>query len=316
MSATVTWRAWSCRVFVTVEQRRCAEDAATLVRALMADVDRAASRFRDDSDLARVNRNAGRLVPVSPLLVRLTRVALGAARATRGAVDPTVGADLVRLGYDIDIDLVRTRAGGAAGQVSNPPERRHHHRSVCIDPTLTRVGVPVGVALDLGATAKAWTADEAARRIHHRFQTAVVVGVGGDLATAGHPVAPWRIDVTETEPQPGSEPVDGVRLGLSRGGLATSSTGSRRWAAADGTAVHHIVDPRTGGSAIGPWRTAAVWADTALAANVASTWALIDGPAATGWIARNGLSARLVAHDDTVTRLGDWPADRPSAGAA
>ena len=309
MTATATWRDWSCRVFVTVADDRQRENAAALVRGLMARVEKASSRFRSDSDLERVNRNSGRLVPVSPLLLRLVDIGLAAARTTQGAVDPTVGSDLVRLGYDSDIDVVRGRRGPAPGDASAPSRRAFDHRAVRLDRTLARVGVPRGVSLDLGATAKAWTADEAARVVSRRLATPALVGIGGDLAAVGTPGAPWRVDVAETED------ADGVRIGLGGGGLATSSTTSRWWAAVDGTTVHHLVDPRTGGVAVSRWRTASVWARTALAANIASTWLLVDDEAALAWVEARRLSARLIAHDGSVDRVAEWPADLSSAEA-
>lgn len=296
--ATARWRDWSCAVSVTVDDARHLDGAAGVVRDLMTEVDAAVSRFRPDSDLARINGRAGVLVPVRPLTLHLVTVALDAARDTRGAVDPTVGSALVAIGYDADIDVVRRRSA------TQPPGATSHRgtwRAVAVDRALRRVGVPAGAILDLGATAKAWTADEAARRVHQRYGGAVLVGLGGDLSAAGTPSREWRIDVSETESGPA------VRLGLSYGGLATSSTTGRRWAAADGSTLHHVVDPRTGLPAAGGWRTATVWAPSALAANVVSTWALVDADAARRRITGRGLAARLVGHDGSVTTLGGWP---------
>lgn len=293
------WRDWSCAVTVTVSDGTHLEGAAGVVRRLMDEVDVAVSRFRPDSDLLRVNDNAGRLVPVRPLTFRLVEIALDAARATGGAVDPTIGSALVRLGYDDDIAAVRGRT--AAAPTGRAPAASW--RAVRMDRSLGRVGLPAGMRLDLGATAKAWTADEAARRVQARYGGAALVGIGGDLSAAGTPGRDWRIDVAEVEGGPS------VRIGLSHGGIATSSTMGRRWTRADGTAVHHVVDPRSGLPAEGRWRTATVWAPTALAANIISTWALVDAEAAAANVTENGRAARLVGHDGSLSLLGAWPAD-------
>lgn len=300
-AATATWRDWSCAVSVTVNRQADLAGATTVVRHLMGEVDRAVSRFRDDSELELVNRNAGRLVPVGPLTFHLVQVALDAARDTRGAVDPTVGADLIRIGYDADIDTVRCRTNTRTSTCVAPTcHGGDSWRDVVLDQSMRRIGLPVGARLDLGATAKAWTADEAARRVHRRYGGAVLVGLGGDLAAAGCGPRPWRIDVAETEGAPA------VRVGLSSGGLATSSVMGRRWSTTDGTA-HHIVDPRTGAPATSRWRTATVWAPTALTANVMSTWALVDGAGAIDRLVSRGLAARLTDVDGTVMRTARWP---------
>jgi len=66
--------------------------------------------------------------------------------------------------------------------------------------------------------------------------------------------------------------------------LATSGTAARRWARG-GKPFHHIIDPTTGRSAATCWRTVSVAAPSCLAANVASTAAIILGEAAPRWLA-------------------------------
>ena len=80
----------------------------------------------------------------------------------------------------------------------------------------------------------------------------------------------------------------------------------RRWQR-DGRPVHHIVDPRTGWPAAGPWRTVSVAAASCAEANAASTAAIVAGPDAEAWLAGTGLPSRLVAHDGAVRLLGGWP---------
>ena len=85
----------------------------------------------------------------------------------------------------------------------------------------------------------------------------------------------------------------------------------RRWHRG-GIALHHIVDPRTGRPADGPWRTATVAAVTCADANAASTAAIVAGPGAEDWLAEAGLPARLTGHDGRLRDLNGWPA---TAGA-
>jgi thiamine biosynthesis lipoprotein len=93
---------------------------------------------------------------------------------------------------------------------------------------------------------------------------------------------------------------------LDRGGLATSSIACRQWHRA-GQALHHIIDPRTGRPAGGPWRTASVAAATCADANAASTAAIICGEAAPQWLDSQNIPARLVGHDGRVVLTDGWP---------
>ncbi len=225
MSAVRRWDAWSCTVSVTVEGGS-PDRAERVVRDLMADVDAAVSRFRDDAELVRVARHGGRLVPASALTVELVQVALQAARATDGAVDPTLGADLAALGYDADLDVVRaaprgraagTRTGLGQLEALHRPSwpLRRDWRSVRVDPELRLVGVPAGVGLDLGAVAKAWTGardvvDPGASLDHH--------GRRPGPPPAGPPYGPTRRQLLAHGRRVGSERGAGEHAQHGRGG--------------------------------------------------------------------------------------------------
>ena len=109
-----------------------------------------------------MNQAGGEPVEVGDLLSEALEVALRAARATDGAVDPTVGRAIRDLGYDRDFERPRPATRAAGPRCARAPG----WRSVRLDGAPARVRVPAGVELDLGATAKALAADRiaAARR--------------------------------------------------------------------------------------------------------------------------------------------------------
>jgi thiamine biosynthesis lipoprotein len=183
-----------------------------------------------------------------------------------------------------------------------------------------RLRLATGTWLDLGATAKGLGADRAAREAAVAVPAGgVLISLGGDIAVAGEaPVGGWPVLVAD-EPEPGRQPASGggpaqfpprspgqvVRLAA--GALATSSIMCRQWRRG-GRTLHHIVDPRTGLPAAGPWRTVSVAAANCAEANAASTAAIIAGSKAPAWLAAQGLPARLVARDGSVRLAGGWPA--------
>ena len=275
--------------------------AREAVERVVADFDLACSRFRDDSELTALNREAGSAVPVGPLMLGAVQAALRAAKLTDGDVDPTVGQALITLGYDRDFDSVRDQ-----------PQRVRFAavpgwRTIKVDQESATVRVPRGVTLDLGATAKALAADRAATEAHLRAGCGVLVGLGGDFAIAGPAPAPgWRIRVTDDHRAALDAP--GQWITLRSGGLATSSTTTRRWrAGAEG--VHHVLDPATGGPAAVVWRTASVTAASCLDANIAATAAIVRGEEAVGWLDSLGLPSRLVRADGAVLHLAGWPGE-------
>ncbi|MHB8469531.1 MAG: FAD:protein FMN transferase, partial [Gaiellaceae bacterium] len=285
---TVSFRALgTTAVLVVAEPDRVATALAELQRELAA-VDAACSRFREDSELMAVNRAAGRRVAIGPLFCEALEAAISAASTTGGLVDPTVGRALRLSGYDATFQAVLARDGaGFRPRFELVPG----WRTIELDARERTVRIPPGVELDLGATGKALAADRAARAAAAAAGCGALVSLGGDIAVAGEPPAGgWAIRIADDHRAPLDGP--GPTVAISSGGLATSSTAARSWQTAAGR-VHHLVDPRTGRPAAGPWRTVSVAARSCVEANVASTAALVLAGRAPAWLAARALPARL-----------------------
>jgi thiamine biosynthesis lipoprotein len=302
--AAADWTAWTCRVRVAVTDRTVLDEARELVHEVMADVDLAASRFREDSELAAVDRAAGAWTTISPLLSELLSVALRAARLTDGDVDPTVGAALAGLGYDRDVTEIA--AGGIVIAVPAPG-----WRTIELDEDGCRVRMAPGVRLDLGATAKAWTADTAAGAVHAATGSGCLVAIGGDVAVAGPaPEGGWRIRVEDVTGDPDDAPAGPTTVvTIQDGGLATSSVRARRWQR-DGVWLHHLIDPHTGLPPAPAWRTVSAAAATCVDANVLSTAAVVRGNRIWPLLREARLPVRLVTPDGQVLTAGGWPEER------
>jgi len=156
--------------------------------------------------------------------------------------------------------------------------------------------------------AKAWAADEACRAAVAATGRGVLVSLGGDLAVGGAaPAGGWLVRVTDDHrSDPADLGVPGQTIAISSGALATSSITVRR-VDRDGAGLAHVVDPFTGRPVTPPWRTVSVAAPTCVAANIASTAAIVRGQDAPRQLERSALPARLVAGDGSVTRVCSWP---------
>ena len=259
------WPLWSTRARLVVTDPDALLPARRIADEVLADVDRAASRFRPDSELLTLGREADGGIELSPTLADLLRHALDAAELSAGAVDPTVATALVDLGYDRDIGLVRAGDSVVRTVVRAVPgwralELRHN-----------RLFRPAGVQLDLGATAKAVAADWVAARVADELDTGVLVGLGGDIATAGpSPEGGWQVTVQDTEADPAAH------IAISGGAVATSSTVRRTWQR-NGHTLHHIVDPASSQPAARVWRSVSAVAPSCAEANTITTGALVKG---------------------------------------
>jgi thiamine biosynthesis lipoprotein len=301
--AAVDGRALGCATRVVVTRPAELSAAAAAVSGVLDAVDLACSRFRDDSELAAVNATPERDVPISPLLAEAIRVSLRAARLTDGAVDPTLGTAVKAAGYDVDFDSVPE--DGKAISPEPAPAPAAGWRRLRFDAERRTLRVPADLQIDLGATAKALAADLAAQAAATASGGGVLVIVGGDIAVCGRaPLGGWPVQIGEDSGEPMSPEAEAIRIW--DGGVATSSTTVRRWRRG-GVELHHIIDPRTGLPAQGPWRTATVVAASCVDANTASTAAIVMGGRALAWLHAQGLPARLVSRRGAVRCLVGWP---------
>ncbi len=206
--------------------------------------EQAMSRFRDTSDLMRLDREAGtgRPVTVPRRLERALVAADRAHRVTGGRFDPRLARALDRLGY----------AGAALG----PPTRAEDGATTgpvaavasSDGPVVRRAGrgrMTVERPVDLGGIGKGLALRWAAARAEARGIGPYLLEAGGDLVVRGPGPgdAPWLVGI---EDPAGGEALAAIAVGT--GAVATSSVRIRSWVH-EGRAVHHLLDPadrRTG----------------------------------------------------------------------
>jgi thiamine biosynthesis lipoprotein len=238
------------------------DEAIAAVQRRFAREDARFSRFRGDSELSHVNRNAGRRTRISAPMTSVLRMALDAARRTDGRVDPTVLRALEAAGYDRDFDEV---IAGARAQLHPAPPCGRWRDVRLSDGS---VELPDGVGIDLGGVAKGWTVDVA---VHDALATGVpwiVVNAGGDLRLGGD-APPLTVSIED----PARPDVTILRLGVDAGAIATSSTVKRAW----GPDRHHLIDPRTARPSSTDVVQATAWAPTCADAEVAAKDAVLRG---------------------------------------
>ncbi len=219
-----------------------AELAWDEVRAEFEAVDAALSRFRSDSELTLLNRQAG-----SGAVVRVSRrlrVALAAidraGRVTDGRFDAGVLGTLERIG-EHGADLDRT-AGTPPGDAGGPRLRGATASAVRMWP----VHVPA-TPVDMGGIGKGLALRWAAARAEVLLPpgAGLLLEAGGDIVHAGLPSASgWSIGV-EDPVADGDDAAPLAVIDLRSGAIATSSVRVRTWIGPEGRPVHHLVDPRT-----------------------------------------------------------------------
>ena len=266
------------------------------------------SRFRDDSEVSRLNR--GETVPLSAPTVALLRRADDARTATLGWFDPFLAHTLAELGYDRTFDELRGpttgRADGDEGThgstrpaIGEPLRTRSPLRFDADGATARLVG---GAAFDPGGIGKGLAADLVSAELVDRGAAGALVNLGGDLRVRGDSGSDaWVIHVAnpfdETLP-----PI--VELGITECGLATSSPFRRRWHTPDGEAAHHILDPRNGAPAAIEVASITVTAPDTATAELLTTAVMLSGPIhGAALLSRHDARAFVVRLDGTSGEL-------------
>jgi FAD:protein FMN transferase len=179
-----------------------------------------------------------------------------------------------------------------------------------LNPANRTVRIPRGVRLDLGSSAKALAADRAAERISAQLRSGVLVSIGGDVAVGGPPPpGGWAVGIDVDSATPSDE----VRhvVAIYQGGLASSSTAVRTWIS--GTRrVHHIIDPTTGNCVAPYWTLVSATGSSCVAANSASTAAIVWGESAPQRLKPFNQAVRLLRYDGHVVSLNGWPTEETS----
>ena len=240
------------------------------------------SRFRDDSLVSSIAREAGTFIfPAdSEALFSLYRRLYD---ATNGAVTPLIGQALVDAGYDASYSL---RPGKLKPTPAWDDVMQFKGRTL----TTTQP-----ILLAFGAAGKGYLVDLVAAELEAAGLKAYCVDASGDMVCSGLKTA---LKIGLEHPEDTSQ-VIGV-ADLQKGALCGSAGNRRRWAG-----YHHIIDPHALAS---PENIAAVWvcAETALIADGLTTALYFAEPET---LARQFRFAYVIMYaDGRVAASADFPA--------
>lgn len=185
--------------------------------------ERVYSRFRDDSIVAMLSRNAGEY-ELDENSIALSEFYRKLYDATDGAMSPFIGRSLEAAGYGMDYSLTPDTPQPAPEWKSTI---RWHGGKIIAE---------LPVVLDIGAAGKGVLVDKVSEIIEKSGVTSYVIDASGDVRHRGDDTQ--RIGLEN--PHNTSE-IIGI-MELQNASLCASATNRRRWA--DGW--HHVLDGRTG----------------------------------------------------------------------
>ena len=299
-----TIQAMGTLVTIDVREAQGADAAVELALQWFATVEACCSRFDEASDIRQLATHPGIPRHVNPITFEAVRFALAIAEETDGAFDPAVGRSLERLGFN------RHHLTGAV--VETPKEASGDgdapsYRDILLDERNGTITVTRPLVCDLGAVAKGFAIDLAARELQAFEHFAI--NAGGDLYLAGSRPdgSPWSIGIAH--PRAAGELIDHVRVS----NMAVCTSGDyERTVETDAGPRHHILDPRTGTSAGGALSVTVI-APNAMLADGLATAAFVLGPVdGLALLRRHGVQGIIVSPDLTAHRTEGMMSEQPA----
>lgn len=235
----------SLQVQINEGQRRHAESAMAQALATMAHISKVMSAHRPRSDLGRMSRAIpGEVLALDPETVSVLTAAKHWAALSHGAFNPCRAAQT--------LSRAQLRPGMAAEATGGLSD------ITCLSDTEVRLAKPV--QLDLGGIAKGYAVDRAVEMLMAHGVEEALVNAGGDLRVIGQ--RGWPIDVRHAQ----HTLIDGRRqspMRLHQAALATSVSGPLNPEFVASRPLQKL-----------PWQSVTVQANTCLAADVLTKWAM------------------------------------------
>jgi thiamine biosynthesis lipoprotein len=263
---------------VTLYEKSAAADV--VFRALFSrlrELEDIFSANRPGTDLDRINQNAGIVATAAPPeLIDLLEKARFYAELSGGAFDPSIGP-LVKL-------------WGIGSEDARVPDQAEieavlpliNWRDIIIDREARTVFLnKPGMALDLGAIAKGYAADEAVRIVEEAGLSRAIIDLGGNIfaygvkepGRNGAPDTPWRVGVQNPLEERGA--YIGVLEVLNK--TVVTSGMYERFLETGGRRYHHILSPETGYPSDKGLLSVTIVADRSADADALSTAAFVLG---------------------------------------
>jgi thiamine biosynthesis lipoprotein len=272
MMFNYNFNSMSTMVQILISQELFANDLMPVYK-LFSSVEDTCSRFKEESELSRLNHQIGKEVELSPLLFSILNDALHFYEETNGIFNPGILSAIQNSGYSKSIELIKGRELGASS---------HPRQEVSGNPPYLLVenkqSVVLQTPIDLGGIAKGWVIDRAAEvltKIGYGF-----INVGGDIRIFGSLPRPLNIGIED--PEDPTKLISSIQV--SNGAVATSTSMKRRWKM-NGVSKHHLIDAAIGEPSASTIISSTVTAPTATEADVwAKVVLLLGEDAGKSWI--------------------------------
>lgn len=283
----------STMVQISINQELFANDLMPLYK-LFSSVEDTCSRFKEESELSRLNQHIGKEVEVSNQFFIILNDALRLYEETNGVFNPGILSAIENSGYTKSIEFIKGRELGASSLLAPEVSKIHPYQL-----NEGKQTVVLQTRIDLGGIAKGWVIDRAAdllSKYGYGF-----INVGGDIRIFGCLPRPLNIGIED--PFEPTKMISSIQV--SDGAVATSTSMKRRWKI-NGRSKHHLIDATTGESSSSKIISSTVTAPTATEADVLAKVVLLMGEeGGKSWISGKKNKAIIINQAKEIWKRGE-----------
>ncbi len=268
-----------CSITIVASSRADAKEATEAGFAEIKKLETLLNYFSPDSEISAVNREAGITpVRVSRETLEIVQKAVALSNASGGAFDASI-APVISL----------WKFSKRTAEQSIPSENEIKgalklvdFKKIKIDEIKSEIFLEdKGMELDLGGIAKGYAADKAVDAIKARGIKSALVAIAGDIRGFGLNSSrnAWKVGIQNPRPESDSEkPWEDIIASLSLENSAISTSGDyQRFFMKNGNRYHHILDSKTGFSAVSGLTSSSVIAPEGYLADGFSTAVFVLG---------------------------------------
>jgi len=271
------------------------EEAVSAAAKELYLLDALLSATDEDSEVSKINKDAGSFVPVSDAVVSQVNAALEVSERSGGAFDLSVLPLMTLWGFGTENAHVPSAAEIDAA--------RKYVDYGKIEVSGSSVKLQEGMSITLGAIAKGYASQTLIELFKSVGIDSAMVSLGGNVQVLGAKPdgSKWRIAVQD----PNSTDDNAGILELSDMAVVTSG-GYQRYFEEDGRRYHHIIDPQTGQPAENGLVSVTIVCENGMMADALSTALFVLGEerAIDYWRSYGGFEAVLITDDGRVLVTG------------
>ncbi|HMT18945.1 MAG TPA: FAD:protein FMN transferase [Candidatus Saccharibacteria bacterium] len=224
------------------------------------------SRFNSESELTKLNKNAGQAMIVSDEFLNMIEACIRFNKITTGVFNPLILPALQYAGYKGSWPAVNTYDKSldySERRLVSFNEVIVKDKSVCL---------PSDTALDLGGIGKGYALDIASQLLEAMHVTDYCISFGGDIICNGNDThkKPWKIGVSYVHDH--DKPIAYfTNPDASKYAIASSTVVRRK-----GAGWNHLIDSETGKPTTSPVLMATAVTKTGVAADIAAKFFLLN----------------------------------------